>query len=188
MQSSQLQRFSSKQNTAKLNPFNAGSHKREGSRRAEEGKVPEDIYKVKKISEHTSPCGSVCSAAGKSSGGFVCFFLVFFALLISAPARVVALACVVQKTQLPPGSPGPPTVRLSAGSSSTHSVLRLNGLRRTFHLHAGHRGHEASLEQSLRICGLVIAVQLPAEMFPKPLWARCSVQSQMIRVLVGIFL
>lgn len=87
MQSSQLQHFSSKQNTAKLNPFNAGSHKREGSRRAEEGKVPEDIYKARKISEHTSPCGSVCSAAGKSSGGFVCFFLFFFALLISAPAR-----------------------------------------------------------------------------------------------------
>lgn len=97
MQSSQLQHFSSKQNTAKLNPFNAGSHKREGSRRAEEGKVPEDIYKARKISEHTSPCGSVCSTAGKSSGGFVCFFLFFFALLISAPARVVALTCVVQK-------------------------------------------------------------------------------------------
>lgn len=78
MQSSQLQHFSSKQNTAKLNPFNAGSHKREGSRRAEEGKVPEDIYKVKKISEHTSPCGSVCSAAGKSSGGFVWFCFGFF--------------------------------------------------------------------------------------------------------------
>lgn len=187
MQSSQLQHFSSKQNTAKLNPFNAGSHKREGSRRAEEGKVPEDIYKVKKISEHTSPCGSVCSAAGKSSGGFVWFCFGFFCSVNISSCEGRSPDLRGPKTQLPPGSPGPPTVRLSAGSSSTHSVLRLNGLRRTFHLHAGHRGHEASLEQSLRICGLVIAVQLPAEMFPKPLWARCSVQSQMIRVLVGIF-
>lgn len=60
-------------------------------------------------------------------------------------------------------------------------------LRGALHLHAGHVGCEAPLEQEIRVWWLVITVQLPAhEVLPKAMWTRSTGCSHMSGSPTGI--